>query len=62
MQSFKEPPVILKGNCPEVFVRQFGHVVRTEGDHYIISKQDWKNLMVTLETSILNREKEVYEM
>jgi hypothetical protein len=59
--SFKEPPVVLKGRCAEVFFNRFDSVVRDKGDQYTITKQDWKALMVTLETLILSRERDIYE-
>lgn len=61
-QSFKEPPAVMKPRIGEVFHRKFLNIATIDGGKYSLSKKDWNGLMMQLETSVLAREKEVYDM
>lgn len=52
----------MKPRISEVFHRKFLDIATIDGGKYSLSKKDWNGLMMHLETSVLAREKEVYDM
>ena len=54
----------MKPRIGEVFHRKFLDIATIDGDsgRYTLSKKDWNHLMTQLESSVLTREREVYDM
>lgn len=52
----------MKPRIGEVFHRKFLDIATADGGKYSLSKKDWNGLMTQLETSVLTRERELYDM
>lgn len=52
----------MKPRIGEVFYRKFLDIATADGGKYSLSKKDWNGLMTQLETSVLTRERELYDM